>query len=336
MNQTKHQKILVTGGGGFLGKAIVRLLVNRGHTVHSFSRQFYPELKALGVTQIQGDISDGAAVENAFKGVETVFHVAAKPGVWGDYSDYYRTNVIGTENVISACQKNYIPFLIHTSSPSVVFNGKDMEGVDETAPYPDEFHSAYSETKAIAEQAVIKASNEQLKTIILRPHLIWGPEDNHLVPRIVDRAEKLFIVGRRTTLADTVYIDNAALAHILASDKLQENPGLSGSVYFITQDNPIPVWDMINMILNAAGKPPVTRSLPFRVVWIIGLFLEVFYKCFNLKKEPPMTRFVAEELATSHWFNINAAKTDLGYLPDVSIEEGIKRLTAWFRENKVP
>ncbi|MCP4626348.1 MAG: NAD-dependent epimerase/dehydratase family protein, partial [bacterium] len=190
-------KALVTGGGGFLGKAVVKRLVQRGNTVTSFSRSHYPDLESMGVTQIKGDIADIDAVENACRGVDVVFHTAAKPGVWGDYRRYHDTNYIGTCNVVTACMKHQVQRLVHTSSPSVVFNGKDMEGVDERVPYPDKFHTHYIKTKALAEKSVVSASKKGLNTIILRPHLIWGPEDNHLIPRIIARAKRLVKVGKR-------------------------------------------------------------------------------------------------------------------------------------------
>ncbi|NJL59500.1 MAG: NAD-dependent epimerase/dehydratase family protein, partial [Desulfobacteraceae bacterium] len=246
--KNNNSNILVTGGGGFLGQAIIRQLIARNEKVCSFSRQFYPELEKMGVHQIQGDIADKASVESACKGMESVFHAAAKPGVWGDYDEYYRANVVGTENVIAACFENKVSRLIYTSSPSVIFNGKDMEGVNESVPYPETYHAHYPKTKAIAERLVIAAAQKGLKTIILRPHLIWGPGDNHLVPRILAKAKRLRKIGDGKNLVDTIYIDNAAYAHILAADKLISNPGLSGKIYFVSQDEPIALWDMVNAI----------------------------------------------------------------------------------------
>jgi len=329
-NKSLH-KALVTGGGGFLGGAIVKQLVDRGKDVRSFSRNFYPELAQLGVEQIQGDIVDKTAVEQACKGVELVFHVAAKPGVWGNYADYYPTNVMGTQHVIDACKKHGVLRLVFTSSPSVVFDGTDMEGVDESAPYPEKFHAHYPKTKAIAEQLVIKAAGKDLMTITLRPHLIWGPKDNHLVPRIIERAGRLIRVGNGKNRVDTIYIDNAAEAHVLAADRLKENPGLSGKVYFISQDDPVPLWDLVNDILKTAGLPPVKRTLPRKTAWLMGALFEFVYKMFRIRGEPQMTRFLADELATAHWFDIRAARKDLGYAPTISIKEGLSRLEQWLQ-----
>lgn len=329
MEQTGGKTILVTGGGGFLGRVIVERLVNRGFGVRSFSRGFYPELDSLGVEQVCGDIADPNAVEMAAEGVDTIFHTAAKPGVWGEYESYYQTNVQGTLNVIDVCRKRGISKLVHTSSPSVVFDGSDMDGVDESVPYAPKYHAHYPKTKAIAEQYVIDASGPDLKTIILRPHLIWGPGDNHLVPRIIARGRRLARVGDGRNLADTVYIDNAADAHILAADALEKNPSLSGNVYFISQGDPIPLWDMVDRILEAGGLPPVKRSVSVKTARLVGAVLETVYAVLKLKGEPRMTRFVAEELATAHWFDISAAKRDLGYAPAVSTEEGLRRLKSW-------
>lgn len=328
------EKVLVTGGGGFLGSAIVSRLMKRGDSVKSFSRGFYPRLESLGVEQIQGDIADPAAVSQAVADVDTVFHTAAKPGVWGAYRDYYDTNVTGTQNVIDACLKHGVSMLIHTSSPSVVFDGSDMEGVDESVPYPDMFHAHYPKTKALAEQAVRGAAGQGLPAMVLRPHLIWGPGDNHLIPRIIARANRLMQVGPGNNLVDTIYIDNAADAHILAADSLKAQPELSGRVYFISQDKPIRLWEMINAILGAAGLDPVKRRISKRTAWTIGAILEFSYKLLTIRSEPRMTRFLAEELATAHWFDISAAKRDLGYSPKISTEEGLARLEKWLTNDR--
>lgn len=325
-----RQSVLVTGGGGFLGKAIVKLLVARGDRVYSFSRQRYPELDDWGVMQIQGDISDAAAVEAACRGKDVVYHTAAKAGVWGPYSDYYRINTEGTRNVIAGCKSGGVSRLIHTSSPSVVFDGGNMEGVNESAPYPSRYHAPYPETKSLAEQMVRQTGcnkQENLGTIVLRPHLIWGPGDNHLTPRILQRAQRLRRVGDGKNRVDVIYIDNAAKAHLLAETALIQHPDLSGNVYFISQGEPIPLWEMVDNILKAGGLPPVHRAISPAAALKIGGILEWIYTLFSLKSEPPMTRFVARELATSHWFDISAARRDLGYMPEISTAEGLMRLT---------
>jgi len=326
--QIRH--ILVTGGGGFLGKAIVKKLVEKNLNVTSFSRSFYPELEKMGVKQVQGDLVDKKAVTKAFEKMDAVYHVAAKPGMWGPYEDYFAVNVKGTENVISACLENKVRQLIHTSSPSVVSDKKDKENVNESALYPKKYLTPYSETKAQAEKLVSNVSNKDLQTIILRPHIIWGPGDNHLMPRLIKRAKKLKRIGPETCLMDTIYIDNAADAHILASEKLEENSSLSGNIYFISQDEPINPWDMIDDVLAAAGLPKVKGNVSTRTAYAVGAFFEFVYKIFNIKAEPPLTRFAVIELGASHWFDISRAKKDLGYYPKVSTKEGLFRLKQWF------
>ncbi len=328
-----QRTVLVTGGGGFLGGAIVRSLVSRGERVRSFSRSFYPELREMGVEQVQGDLADAEAVTKACERAEVVFHVAAKPGVWGSYDSFWRPNVIGTENIIATCRSCGVQRLIYTSSPSVVFCGGDMAGVDESVPYPANFHAHYPKTKAMAEQRVLDAVRKGLAAVVLRPHLIWGPRDNHLVPRLLARGPRLRQVGDGTNLVDTIYIDNAAHAHLIAEEKLKENKDLTGRVYFISQDEPIALWEMINQILAAGGQPPVKKTISPKLAWLAGALCEGLYKILKLKGEPPMTRFVAKELATSHWFNIQAAKTDLGYRPLVSTQEGLERLADWLKKN---
>ncbi|NOQ42642.1 MAG: NAD-dependent epimerase/dehydratase family protein [Desulfuromusa sp.] len=327
-------KVLVTGGGGFLGKAIVKLLLVKGDEVCSFSRNIYPQLTALGVEQIVGDLTDMYAVIKAADGCDLVYHVAAKAGVWGSYDEFYQPNVIGTKNIIQACRRCEISRLVYTSSPSVVFDGSDMEGIDESVPYPDHYLSWYPQTKAEAEQLVIAANDTSLATVALRPHLIWGPEDNHLVPRILEKggAGSLRRIGDRPCLVDTVYIDNAAKAHVQAAEKLAVGSVVSGKVYFISNDEPLPLWDIINRILAVGELPAVEKTISPRLASAVGSFLEAFYRTFRLSGEPRMTRFVAKELSTAHWFNLSAAKHDFGYQPEVSIEEGLRRLQCWLQQ----
>lgn len=324
------KNVLVTGGGGFLGKAIVKKLLKKNYKVTSFSRNFYPELEKMGVKQIQGDLVDKNAVMNAFNQIDAVFHVAAKFEHWGKFKDFFNINVTGTQNVIYACLENNIKQLIYTSSPSVIFNENDMENVDESVPYPKTYLAHYPETKAMAEKLVKKVGGGKLATIILRPHLIWGPEDKQFHSTFIQRSNRLKRVGKKEYLIDTIYIDNAADAHILALEKLFEKPSLSGNVYFISQDEPIPIWKHMNALLDAAGLPPMKAQISEKTVNIAGTLFEFAYKFFNIKGEPTMTKFAAKVLSTHHWFNISKAKKDLGYYPKISTEEGLKRLKLWF------
>jgi len=324
-------RALVTGGGGFLGGAIVRRLRDRGDTVRSFSRQRYTALDELGVEQMQGDIADADAVDRAIPGCDVVFHVAAKAGVWGPAREYHLANVVGTENVIAACRKHGVGRLVFTSSPSVVATGHDIEGGDESLPYPRRYLADYPRTKAAAERLVLAANGPDLATVSLRPHLIWGPGDNHLIPRLIGRARagRLRQIGEGTNRADVTYVDNAAAAHLLAADRLSPGSPIAGKAYFISDGAPVQVWPFINRILALAGLPPVTRRVPLAVAYAAGAVLEATYKLLGRSEQPPMTRFVAVQLATSHWFDISAARRELGYEPVVSTGEGLKRLAQW-------
>ncbi len=328
MPRSKKMKALVTGGGGFLGFAIVQRLIARGATVRSFSRQDNPALTTLNVEQHRGDLSDAHAVSAAAAGCDIIFHVAAKPGLWGPHEKYHRTNVTGTENIVAACRQHKINRLVYTSSPSVVFDGRDMEGVDESVPYPEHFDASYPQTKAQAEQFVLKSNDQQLATVALRPHLIWGPGDNHLLPRLAARAQagQLRRIGTQKKLIDTIYIDNAAEAHLLAADRLTPGSTISGKAYFLSQGEPKETWEMINLLLQAAGAPPVNRSVPKSLALSLAWCFETAHRLTRNPREPRLTRFLVKEMCTSHWFNITAARRDLGYTPTVSIAEGLNRL----------
>ena len=325
-------KCLVTGGGGFLGKAIVSRLLERGDHVRAIARGDYPELTDMGAECIRGDIADLESCISAVEGCDMVFHVAAKAGVWGSYESYYQSNVVGTQNIVKACQRAGVQKLVYTSTPSVIHAGGDVEGVDESLPYPEHFETHYPKTKAMAEKFVLAANSPNLATVALRPHLIWGPGDNHLVPRIVERGRtgQLRFVGDGQNLIDSIYIDNAADAHILAGDRLGPEAPCAGKAYFISQGEPVPSSQLINGILESAGVNPVTRSIHPTVAYVVGAVMEAVYSVAGIESEPKMTRFLAKQLSTAHWYDISAAKRDLGFEPTVSIREGLDRLTQWF------
>ncbi len=326
--------VLVTGGGGFLGTALVRMLRERGLPVRSLARRYYRHLEGLGAEQVQGNIGDPQVVAAAALGRKTVFHTAAKAGIWGPEQEYEETNVEGTRNVIAASKTAGVERVIFTSSPSVVFNGRDLAGVDESAPYSSRFEAAYPRTKARAEQIVLEANSAELATVSIRPHLIWGPGDNNFLPRIIARARQgqLRRIGRSDPLVDPVYIENAAFAHLLAAERLEAGSAVAGRSYFVTQGATIPLWEMVNHLLAAAKLPPVRRRVSLPLAIAAAGALEIAYSVSRRAHEPPMTRFLARQLSTTHWFNIEAARRDLGYEPRVTIAEGLSRLERWLRD----
>lgn len=330
------ERVLVTGGGGFLGTAIVKQLIARGYQVHTLNRNHYTHLETLNVNSFQGDITNLDDILTAGKGCDTIIHTAAKAGVWGPRSSYYNANVLGTQMVIKACKLLKITRLIYTSSPSVTFDGSDQDGIcEQKASYPKRFMAFYPETKAIAESLVLNTHSKALATVALRPHLIWGPNDPHLCPRIIDRAKKrrLRFIGDGSSLVDAVYVDNAAYAHILAAEKLSSDAPIGGRAYFITNQEPQELKTIINRILAAAKIAPIPdhKRISARLAFRIGQLMEASFKLLSLKKEPPLTRFVARQLATSHWYDPKNAQTELGYKPLVTMAEGFERLEASFK-----
>ena len=325
-------KVLVTGGAGFLGGALVRSLVAQGHEVRSFSRGDHPEVAAAGAQPCRGDLADVVALGHAMSGCETVFHVAARVGGWGPAAEYHQTNVVGTENVIKACRSAGVARLVYTSTPSVVHTGGDIEGGDESLPYATHFTASYPRTKAEAERLVLAANGAGLATVALRPHLVWGPGDPQLLPRLLARARagRLRIVGDGQKLVDTTFIDNAVAAHLLAAERLGPQAACAGQAYFIAQGEPLPSQELLNAFLGVAGLAPETRKIPAAVAWWVGALAELSFHLLRRQDEPPLTRFAAEQLSTAHWYDLTAARRDLGYEPVVSMEQGLVQLRESF------
>jgi len=325
-------KALVTGGGGFLGRYIVEQLLARGDYVTVFARGQYPELQRIGVRLVRGDLQNADSVRQACAGVEAVFHVAANAGYWGSWESFYGPNVVGTQHVIAACQQNNVPKLIFTSTPSVVASSQNRAGADELLPYPATFEGYYPHTKAMAEQLVRAANGPQLLTVSLRPHIVFGPRDTQIIPRLVDRARagKLIRVGNGLNKIDVTYVEDAARAHLLAADALSPGAIAAGAAYFISQDHPVNLWDFVNDLLTRLDIPPVRRGVPLAAARAIGGALEVAHRAFKLPGEPRLTRFLANELALDHYYNIARAKQDLGYRPRFTLEEAIQKTVAYF------
>jgi nucleoside-diphosphate-sugar epimerase len=325
-------KVLVTGASGFLGDALARGLVARGDDVHVFQRSACPRLAALGVTVHRGDLLDRGALRRAGSGAEVVFHSAARVGIWGRYEDFAEVNVAGTESVLAVCRSEGVRRLVFTSSASVVFDGTDQEGLDESAPYPSEPLTAYTATKAEAERRILAAAGDDLATISLRPHLVWGPADPHLIGRILLRVRqrRLARVGDGLNRVDTTYIENAVAAHLLADERLAAGAPCNGKAYFITDGDPRTIDELMNNILKAADLPRPRRSISVRTALAAGAFTEWLYRTFKIEGEPEVTRFLVLEFTKSHWFEIGAARRDLGYEPPVSVEDGLRRLRSSF------
>jgi len=334
LGKEEHMKALVTGGGGFLGRYIVEQLHERGDSVIAFSRREYPELIAMGANSISGDIQEYDSIRKACENVDVVFHVAALAGMWGPWKDFYKTNVLGTANVIKACVDQKVEKLIYTSSPSVIFSNEPQEYIDESVPYPKKYESFYAKSKAMGEKLVIEANSENLLTCSLRPHLIFGPRDPHLLVTIAKRAleGKLPQIGDGKNKVDFSYVIDAARAHLLAADSLIQGSRLAGSVYFISQDEPVELWPWLSEIFSKLNIPPVRKHYSLRMARTLGAFLEIFYRLFPFLGEPRMTRFLASELALSHYYDISKAKNDFGYHTLYDMETAVSNTLEYLRE----
>lgn len=321
-------KVLITGGSGFLGRNLAQRLLARGDHVLVLCRNDYPELVKQGATLIRGNIANAQQVSDAAQNCDAIIHSAAKVGAWGTYRDFHSTNVVGTQNVIATCQSHGIQKLIYTSTPSVVHSGGDVQGGNESLPYATHFEAHYPKTKAIAEQLVLDANSSNLSTIALRPHLIWGPGDSQLLPRFVERykAGRLRLCSGPPKRIDTLFIDNAVDAHLLALDRLAPESACAGRAYFISNGEPLPIDEVINGVLGTVGLGPVKKTIKPWNAFVAGAVAEGIFGALRLKREPPITRFVARQLSTAHWFDISAARRDLGYIPKVTFAEGLARM----------
>lgn len=324
--------VLVTGGSGFLGLALCRALVAQGHQVCSYQRSFSPALEQLGVKQFLGALHDQTKILNALQDQDAVLHNAAKASGWGSWDDFYQTNVIGTQNIIAGCLQWGIQTLVYTSTPSVVHQGRQSVcgGNEQNTPYAKHFSAHYPHTKMLAEKLLLAANSNQLATVALRPRLIWGPGDTQLLPRLVTRAEagRLRFIGSGDNKMDCTYIDNVVQAHLLALEKCHISAPCAGQAYFISNGEPKPIREIVNGLLDAADAPLVTRSIPFALAYSLGMLCEGLWHLLRLSGEQPMTRFLAEQLSTEHWYDCSAAKRDLGYRPEISIADGLIRLRA--------
>jgi len=306
-------------------------LLAEGNEVRALCRSAAADLETLGVQVVRADLRDRAAAAAACHGVDCVFHTAGVAGLWGPWKRYYEANTLATMHVVAGCLEHRVGRLVFTSSPSVTFDGTDQNGVDESTPYPSRWLCHYPNTKALAEQHVLAANGTGgLLTCALRPHLIWGPGDRHLIPRLIElrRANRLWRVGDGTNRIDMVYIDNAAEAHLLAARALVPGAPAAGHAYYISQGEPVNCWDWIDDLLGLAGLSPTPKRMSVRTAWWIGAAMEGLWWLVPGASEPPMTRFLAAQLSTAHFFDISRARRDLGYEPRVSTAEGMRRLAA--------
>lgn len=331
-------RALVTGATGFVGGALVRELVGAGWEVRAAGRsaaRWTPPRGAGSCEPVALDLLDRAGLARAAQGCDVLFHVAAKTGVWGARRDFVRANVTGTENALAAALAAGVPRFVFTSSPAVCFDGRDHVRVAEL-PYPRRHPCAYAATKAAAERAVLAADGRRgaggvpLATLALRPHLVVGPGDPHLFPRIAERARRgrLFVVGGGANEVSVTDVDNAALAHRLAAEALAPGAPCAGRAYFVAQREPVRLWTWIGDVLERAGLERPSRRVPALAARAAGALCEVLWTALPLAGEPPMTRFVARELASSHSYDTEPLRRDLGYAERHDLARTTERVAA--------
>jgi len=317
--------ILITGGTGFLGQHLTRTLLAHGHNVRIAGRDFtqVAPLIAAGATPVQADLHDEVAVRSACKGADVAYHVGALSAAWGKRSDFYATNVGGTQAVLAGCRHYGVKRLIYVSSPSVIFDGRDQYSITEDVPYPRRFASTYSLTKKLGEDLVNAASNS-MNTIIVRPKAIFGPGDRTLLPQLIAaaRQQRLPQIGDGRNLVDLTYVDNVVHALLLALDA----HAAIGKIYTITNNEHIPLWDVIRQVLRQLALPTNLRQIALPVALAAATFMEA--RAWATGQEPLLTRYSAAILARTQTYNITAARRDLGYAPQVSVAEGIERTVA--------
>jgi nucleoside-diphosphate-sugar epimerase len=326
-------KVLVTGGGGFVGGALCRRLRDLGHNVTGLGRRVNSGLTALESEGIRTVIHDLSLLEGVsdlarlFVDVDCVFHAAAHVKMWGPRQEFVRGNIQATNNVIAACRAAGVSKLVFTSSPSVIASDHDLRGVDESVPYPKQYRAYYPETKAVAERAVLSAHSATLRTIALRPHLIFGSGDTNLVPTILNRARagRLVQVGDGKNLVDLTHIDDCVSAHVLAAAALDERPTAGGRAFFISQGTPVLLWEWIERILILHDAPSVQRQLSASSAQFLATVAESVWKTIRLSSDPPLTRFLVKEMSTDHYFDISAARRELGYIPTCTVWEATEK-----------
>jgi 2-alkyl-3-oxoalkanoate reductase len=324
-------RVLVTGGRSLLLGSIAGQLAGRGDEVVCMQRTA-ADVDATAITQVLGDVRDASAVRAAMAGCDAVVHGAGRVGIVGSWEDFRSVNVDGTTNVLAAARDVGVQRVVHVSTPSVAHAGQSLVGEGATPAVTGRRGAFYAESKALAEQYALAANGTDLAVVAVRPHLVWGPGDTQLVGRIVERARagRLAIVGDGNALIDSTYVDNAVGAHIAALDAVQPGAACAGRAYVIANGEPRTVRELLAGICAAAGVPFAPRQVPFRAARGLGAVAERVWPRLRPDDEPPITRFLAEQLGTAHWFDPRPARDDLDWRPQVSLDEGFARLREWF------
>lgn len=329
-------KVLITGARSLLLGNVAQLLHERGDEVVCMQRSRASFAGSSDVQQVLADIRDAEAVRHASRGCDAIIHGAARVGIVGTEADFREVNIDGTANVLLAADVNNVHRFVHVSTPSVAHSGASIIGGSAEPAVTGRKGSLYAETKAVAEQMALAANSSHMASVAIRPHLVWGPGDTQLVGRIVERAQqgRLVMVGSGSALVDATYIDNAVTSLVAAVDAAQPGALCAGNAYVIANGEPRTVHELMRGICSAAGAPYSPRHIPASLALKIGSAMEWLWPRVR-SDEPPLTRFVAEQLGTAHWFDPRPAREELRWSPHVTIDEGFVLLRQWFLANPV-
>lgn len=330
MSARQGLRVLVTGASGLLGAGVARRLVAEGADVVTLQRR---PSAAPGAQDVAGSVSDPAAVERAMAGRNTVIHVAAKVSVSGPADDYEQVNVAGTRTVLEAARRTGVERFVHLSSPSVAHAGTSIVGDGAGPADPGRARGHYARTKAAGELLALAADAEDFRVLVLRPHLMWGPGDTQLTERVIDRARagRMPLLGPSAALIDSLYSANAVDAVVAAVDAVDR---VHGEAVVVTNGEPRPVGELVRGLALAGGAPEPRLRIPAGLARGAGALIERLWEAGGLGRagdEPPLTRFLAEQLSTAHWFDQRRTREVLHWAPAVSVDRGLELLARHYR-----
>lgn len=331
-------RILVTGASGLLGRSVARRLADLGYQVTTFQRS---PSGLDGVRDVRGSLSDADAVAQAVQGQDAILHMAAKVSVSGRREDFEQVNILGTEQLFDAAWAAGVENVLYVSSPSVAHAGSSLVGVGAGTADPRHAVGHYAQTKAEAELIAEARGSVGTNVLIMRPHLVWGPGDGQLTSRIVARARshRLPILGTGAALVDTLYIDNAVDAFVAGLRRLPlitSSQPVEGRRLVVTNGEPRPIGELLIGIAQAGGAPAPRLRVSPRLAMAAGQVIQTLWASSTTLQrvgdgEPPMTRFLAEQLSTAHWFDQRHTREVLQWSPAVSMDQGLRDLARHVR-----
>lgn len=319
-------RVLVTGASGLLGGAVAALLVGQGHSVTTLQRR---PSGVAGARDLSGSITDHRIVQDAVQNVEGIIHLAAKVSFTGRAAEFDEVNVEGTRRLLHSARAAGVRDVVFVSSPSVANSGAAIAGLGAEPADPEHAHGDYSRTKAEAELLALAENGPQFRVAAVRPHIVWGPGDTQLVERVLARARRgrLPLLDSGAALIDTTYVDNAAAAIVAALHRMEH---IHGRSLVVSNAEPRPVGELLAGICSAGSVSAPSWTVPGGVARAAGAVVEKLWTWAGREEEPPMTRFLAEQLSTAHWFDQRETQELLNWKPAVSLDDGLARLAAHY------